>query len=138
MGFFDRLKGQPEERGSVENPQVPISSSDFMRVMGWGDLISSSGITVGIDNALGVPAVWAAVNFMSGTLAGLTMEVYQRTPEGREKVTASADKPNPSDSCVMPSMRPCHLLSGANIPLTKCSLVGVPSLTLSATILAKL
>jgi phage portal protein BeeE len=85
MGFFDRLKGQPEERGSVENPQVPISSSDFMRVMGWGDLISSSGITVGIDNALGVPAVWAAVNFMSGTLAGLTMEVYQRTPEGSQE-----------------------------------------------------
>jgi phage portal protein BeeE len=97
MGFFDRLKGQPEERGSVENPQVPISSSDFMRVMGWGDLISSSGITVGIDNALGVPAVWAAVNFMSGTLAGLTMEVYQRTPEGRKKVTATSDNPNPSD-----------------------------------------
>jgi HK97 family phage portal protein len=95
MGFFDRLKGQPEERGSVENPQVPISSSDFMRVMGWGDLISSSGITVGIDNALGVPAVWAAVNFMSGTLAGLTMEVYQRTPEGRKKVTATSDNQIP-------------------------------------------
>jgi hypothetical protein len=51
--------------------------------MGWGDFQSSAGVTVNIDNALGVPAVWAAVNFISGTLASLPLEVYR----GNERVT---------------------------------------------------
>ena len=65
MGLLDRFR-KVEARGSVEDPRVPVSQSDFMRVMGWGELISSAGITVNIDNALGVPALWAAVNFLSG------------------------------------------------------------------------
>ena len=40
-----------------------------------GGLPSTSGISVNVNNALGVPAVWAAVNFMSGTLAGLPLHV---------------------------------------------------------------
>lgn len=98
MGFFDRLKrsdGNAELRGSVEDPRVPVSSSDFMRVMGWGELIASSGVTVGIDNALGVPAVWAAVNFLSGTLAGLTVNVYRKTANGRQKIKATAQNQIP-------------------------------------------
>jgi HK97 family phage portal protein len=84
-----------EARGSVEDPRVPVSSSDFMRVMGWGELVSSSGVTVGIDNALGVPAVWAAVNFLSGTIAGLTINVYKKTNTGRQKVKSTANNAIP-------------------------------------------
>ena len=40
---------------------------------------------VNIDNALGVPAVWAAVNFISGTLASLPLEVHRKTDIGHEK-----------------------------------------------------
>ena len=54
MGLLDRFR-KVEARGSVEDPRVPVSQSDFMRVMGWGELISSAGITVNVDNALGVP-----------------------------------------------------------------------------------
>jgi len=43
-------------------------------------------IPVNTDTALGVPAVWSAVNFISGTLAGLPLHVYRRTRDGRQKV----------------------------------------------------
>jgi len=41
------------------------------------------------DKALGVPAIWAAVNFLSGTLAGLPLNLYKRTGEGRERQSGS-------------------------------------------------
>jgi len=85
MALFDFLR-KPEAR-SLENPNVPVSSEEFLSVMGWGGGLSEAGIHVTIDNALGVPAIWSAVNFLSGTLAGLPLHVYQRTREGRRRVT---------------------------------------------------
>ena len=41
---------------------------------------------VNVDNALGMPAVWAAVNFISGTLASLPLEVHRKTDTGHDKV----------------------------------------------------
>lgn len=81
MGLFDNFKSK--EARSLENPNVPVSADNFLNLMGWGDFTAQAGITVNIDNALGVPAVWAAVNFISGTLASLPLEVYQNG----EKVT---------------------------------------------------
>ena len=84
MGLFNAFK-KPEVR-NLEDPTSSVSASDFMQVMGWGDLGTSSGVHVTTDIALGVPAVWAAVNFLSGTIAGLPLNVYRRTAGGREKV----------------------------------------------------
>ena len=81
LDFFRR-----SEKRNLENPTAPVSATDFLQTMGWGDPISSAGITVTIDNALGVPAVWSAVNFLSGTLAGLPLHVYRKTANGRAKV----------------------------------------------------
>lgn len=81
LDFFRR-----SEKRNLENPTAPVSATDFLQTMGWGDPISSAGITVTIDNALGVPAIWSAVNFLSGTLAGLPLHVYRKTANGRAKV----------------------------------------------------
>ena len=81
MAFFDRFRKR-EER-NLENPNAPVSADDFLHLMGWGDFSSSAGVTVNIDNALGVPSIWAAVNFISGTLASLPLEVYR----GNQRVT---------------------------------------------------
>ena len=81
MGIFDIF--QTKEVRSLENPNVPVSSDNFLQMMGWGGTTSEAGIPVSIDNALGVPSIWAAVNFISGTLASLPLEVY----ENGEKVT---------------------------------------------------
>lgn len=77
-----------EQRASVENPTVPLSSANLMQFFGL-DATSSAGETVTIESALGVPAVWAAVNFLSGTLASLPLHVYRRTKNGREPVTGA-------------------------------------------------
>lgn len=90
MGLFSRRKkdaAAPEARASLEDPRVPISSPNIVQFFGL-DQTSSAGENVTIDSALGVPAVWAAVNFIAGTLAGLPLHVYRKTDEGREKVTS--------------------------------------------------
>ena len=84
MGLIDRFI--KTEKRSLENPNIPVSADDFLHIMGWGNYSSAAGITVNTDNALGVPAVWAAVNFISGTLASLPLEVHRRTDVGFELV----------------------------------------------------
>lgn len=84
MGLFDRFR--KAETRNLENPTAPVSANDFLQVMGWGDLFASSGVNVNVDTALGVPAVWSAVNFIAGTIAGLPLQVYRKTDEGRERV----------------------------------------------------
>ena len=86
MGVLDLFKR--EARGSIENPNVPISSSNFFQIMGWGDLLSAAGVTVNTETALGVPAVWSAVNFLSGTIAGLPLRIYRQVKDGYEEVKA--------------------------------------------------
>ena len=66
MGVMDFFKS---EQRSLENVSVPVSADDFLHIMGWGNYSPAAGITVNTDSAPGDPAVWAAVNFISGTLA---------------------------------------------------------------------
>tara|TARA_B100000886_G_scaffold198070_1_gene136537 strand:+ start:778 stop:1065 length:288 start_codon:yes stop_codon:yes gene_type:complete len=82
MGVFDRFV-KTEDR-SLENANVNVSADDFLQVLAWGDFSSSAGVVVNVDNALGVPAVWAAVNFISGTLASLPLEVHRKTDTGHD------------------------------------------------------
>ena len=77
---------QTEQRASIENPTVPVSSKSFMEFFGMGSM-SDAGVHVTIDSALGIPAIWDAVNFIAGTIAGLPLNVYRKTSEGRERVT---------------------------------------------------
>lgn len=48
--------------------------------------LSKSDVNVTRARALGVPAYWAAVNFLAGTVAGLPLHVYRKTSDGRERV----------------------------------------------------
>lgn len=75
------------EHRSLENPQVPISGDSIVQFLGLGGE-SAAGVSVTIDSALGVPAVWAAVNFLAGTVAGLPLHVYKKTDNGRERDTS--------------------------------------------------
>jgi len=79
--------GKKEKRGEVPSGSVPTSASNFLEVIsGMGTGRSSTGVSVNTETALGVPAVWTAVNFLSGTLAGLPLNVYRRDGENRKKV----------------------------------------------------
>ena len=74
---------KPEQR-SLENPQIPISSENIVQFFGL-DSVSSAGVPVTTESALGVPAVMAAIQFLSGTIAGLPLNVFKKTENGREK-----------------------------------------------------
>lgn len=80
MAFWNRKA--PEVRQTVTQ-----SAPDFLEVLGLGSLASASGIVVTVEKALSVPAIWAAVNFIAGTMAGLPLNLFERTDEGRKRVT---------------------------------------------------
>jgi HK97 family phage portal protein len=80
LGFLKK-----ENRASIEDPSVPISNDRIISFFGL-DSGSAAGEIVTIDSALGVPAIWAAVNFLSGTIAGLPLHVFKRSGEGRTRV----------------------------------------------------
>lgn len=97
MGFFSRK--QPEAR----DVSVTQSSPNFLGILGLTSNVSASNVHVTTRAALGIPAFWAAVNFMSGTIAGLPLHVYRKTENGREKVSSPLarilhDRPNPEMS----------------------------------------
>lgn len=82
MGIFSRTP-KPEVRA-----EVPQSSPDFLTLLGLNTNIAVSGVAVNTQSALGVPAFWAAVNFLSGTLAGLPIHVYRKDPKGRKRINS--------------------------------------------------
>lgn len=85
MAWYNFFK--KEQRATIESPQVPLSNENIISFLGLDSGNSAAGVSVTLDSALGVPAVWAAVNFIAGTIAGLPLHVYKKTTEGRERVT---------------------------------------------------
>lgn len=89
----------------IENRAVAESNDNFLEALfgnnvnfyGYGE--SASGVIVTPETAMRVPAVASAVNFLAGTLAGLPLNVFRRSGEGREQVnsalaTSLHDAPN--------------------------------------------
>mgnify|MGYP000735850747 CR=1 FL=1 len=73
----------PFERRSVPPPS---SRENFER---FGVVTpSAAGVQVTLENALGVPAVSAAVNFIANEIASLPLNVYRRQADGRERVNS--------------------------------------------------
>lgn len=82
---FTRKKEVREAQFKQSSPQ------SFLELFGLG-----GDASVSMEEALGVPAVWGAVNFLAGTIAGLPLHVYDKTANGKKRVKAS--KINPSVS----------------------------------------
>lgn len=68
-----------ERRASPENPSVAVSAENFLAFFG----VQSGNLpSITIDSALRVPAVAAAVTFLSGSMANLPLPAY-RTRAGK-------------------------------------------------------
>ncbi|OAH07591.1 hypothetical protein pfor_13c1471 [Rhodobacteraceae bacterium SB2] len=52
---------------SLETPNIPMPADKFLHLI--EGFTSSSGVLGDVENALGVLAIWVAVNFISGTFA---------------------------------------------------------------------
>ena len=70
---------------SLENPNLPLNDASIWEGYGLAST-SASGVSVTPSNALKYSPVWQAVNLISGDVAKLPLNVYQRLPNGgREK-----------------------------------------------------
>lgn len=78
--------GKREKRGATFTQSDPRSMFEIFGMTGPA--------SVSMEEALGVPAVWAAVNFISGTIAGLPLNVYDRDAKGNKK-KVKATRANP-------------------------------------------
>jgi HK97 family phage portal protein len=72
-----------EARMITEIPGIERQGANFLQLYGLGD-VSLPAVT--IDSALTVPAVWAAVSFLSRTLAALPLHSYRNAEGGPEKI----------------------------------------------------
>lgn len=96
MWPFDRAEtaAKPGTKAAVEarnlpaNGTIPVSSHDFLAFFGI-DAKNLPHIT--IDSALGVPAVAAAVAFLSRTMAALPLHAYRETKDGPKKVNGKLE-----------------------------------------------
>lgn len=96
--FGYEVKRAAETRAaSPENVSVPVSAESFLAFFGRGT-VDLPAVT--IDSALTVPAVWAAVSFLSRTLAALPLHAYRRSNKGPQRITGKLETviheaPNP-------------------------------------------
>ncbi len=81
---FD-IRRAEHRSGSIENPTVPVSqTAEFMAFFGMD---SKTLPRVTIDSALSVPAVLAAVAFLSRTLATLPLHAYRGGKDGAVRLS---------------------------------------------------
>ena len=89
FGFGRRNAEKPAEtRATIENPTVPVSAENFMTFFG---VQQATLPTVTIENALNVPAVLAAVAFLSRTLAAIPRHAYRDSKTGANRVTGKLE-----------------------------------------------
>lgn len=92
MGWRDMFRGE-QRLVSLEAP-----NSSLLNIINAGSSVELPNVT--IDSALTVPAVWAAVTFLSRTLAVLPLHAYRSTENGPERIkggleTLIHEAPNP-------------------------------------------
>lgn len=78
--------------GKREKREATFTQSEPRTMMEIFGLSGSASVSM--EDALGVPAVWAAVNFLSGTMAGLPLNVFQKGADGVKKKVKN-NKSNP-------------------------------------------
>jgi len=74
----------------MENPAVPISSAEVLKVIG-GNIESGTGIDVTPDKALGLSPFWKGVDTLSSDVAKIPLEVLRREKDGGK--TRMSDHP---------------------------------------------
>lgn len=82
MGLWERVFG----KRSVENPGIPITSADALRL--FGAEASNTGISVTEQSAMRHVAVLACLRILSETPASIPLFIYRRLPRGgKERAT---------------------------------------------------
>lgn len=75
-----------EHRASLNNPTVSLSDPDAWDEMFNVGRSSQAGVTVTVDKALSIAAVWQVVSMVSGDVAKLPLNVYERKEDDSRSV----------------------------------------------------
>lgn len=78
-----------EARSLSDGQTYAQSDPRLAQVFGLGS-VSASDVVVTEETAMTVPAYFGGVNFLAGTLAGLPLQVFDKTPKGRKRVKTPA------------------------------------------------
>ncbi|PTD19910.1 phage portal protein [Sphingomonas fennica] len=85
MKLFGWEIGRAETRSaSIENPQVKADAEGIIRYFGGGDALDIGPVSV--EQAMQVPAVFAAVNFLTRTLAALPLHAWRKVGDQPERI----------------------------------------------------
>ena len=76
-----------EKRSAPETLVLAQSDPQLAQIFGLNN-IAFTGETITIESALRVPAFAAGVNFISGTIAGLPLQTFRKTKDGRTKINS--------------------------------------------------
>lgn len=93
-----KKKKLEKRSATLESQTVPVSAANFLEFFGMGG--GGNLPTVTIESALQVPAVQAAVLFLSRTLASLPLHAYRKLEAGPQRMTgkmAMLLEENPND-----------------------------------------
>lgn len=74
MAWWNRAKA-PEEERVISKETLP---GEWMATGALLDFLTATPVHVNIERALGVPAVWGAVNFISNTISTLPLQLFRR------------------------------------------------------------
>lgn len=84
MGFLEFIGWPTEKRMITDIPGINVPGANLLQVFGLND-VSLPQVT--IDTALTVPAVAAAVSFLSRSMAALPLHVFRNTNDGPQKIS---------------------------------------------------
>lgn len=76
---FEIRRTRPAEERSFENPSTSLSDPLALSMLGLGEGVPGSGISVTPPNSLGVSAVYACVFYIAKTMAWLPLHLMQKT-----------------------------------------------------------
>jgi HK97 family phage portal protein len=77
VGLLDRVFARTSPN-VLENAQYPLTSADLLSALHI-PMTTSSSVVVNERTALGMPAIWRAVNLIAGTAASLPLHAYKET-----------------------------------------------------------
>lgn len=81
------------ERRSIENPTVPLSAANIVEFLGM-EGTTDAGVSVNETGALGVSAVWRAIQMTAGVASALPLKTYKQGTRQRT-VVRLLDNPHP-------------------------------------------
>lgn len=84
MSLYGGVIERVRPRASIENPEIPLSSSAIIEYLDGPKGLA--GVRVNEKSAMGLPAVWRAVLLNAGTCAALPLHAHERNDEERKQL----------------------------------------------------